>query len=361
MIVLNVLERIFNFLFIISILVSTFVAAKEVFPNTSHEEKENNTVSNRRNKTCWQNYVKVAVMFSALIVFILGIIIIVIKYKRLYWIIFFLGVPMYLERITGTYISLGIVGEVVRSRGSGQLSFRERTAIKTLAYVLWFCGTFHFWEEGIKHIYASSNMYISDMLIVLLFAAAFYMYIFFICSLLPELIFCVIKLLKKIYVILPGKSTIKSFADFWVDKIEKPVVFKSLLIWQWETIKKWKIFVRWIRYLLFPVTFIVDVLIMLINVMVSSISSAIGYTFVLIRLSMKTLNRLLNWVLELSDKRVVVISFRIALILSLACIVILNRYQTIFRIDNNTYIFEFLASAIIIPTIFVWINSIRNN
>ena len=361
MIVLNALEHIFNNLFVISILVSVVSGAKKIFSNTSQEEKENTTLSNKKSTICFQDYVKAAIIISALIVFVLGVIIIVIKYKRLYWTIFFLGVPVCLEQITGTYISLGIVGEVVRSKDNSQLSFREQAAIKTLAYVLWFCGIFHFWEEGIKHIYACSNIHISDMLIVLLFVTAFYLYIFFICSLLPELIFCTIKLLKKIYAIMPGKSALKRLEDFWVDKIDKPIVFKSLLIWQWETIKKWKILLRWIRYLLFPVTFIVDVIIMLINIMVSYISSEIGYFFLLIRLIKKTLNRILNWVLRLSDKRVVTISFRISLVLSLTCIVILNRYQTIFRIEESTDIFEFMASAIIIPVIFEWINSIKNN
>lgn len=76
----------------------------------------------------------------------------------------------------------------------------------------------------------------------------------------------------------------------------------------------------------------------------------------------KTLNSFSNWLSELSDKRIVAISFRIALILALICIVVLNRYQPIFRMQEaNTSIFEFVASAIIIPIVFEWINSIKNN
>lgn len=76
----------------------------------------------------------------------------------------------------------------------------------------------------------------------------------------------------------------------------------------------------------------------------------------------KTVNRISNWILGLSDKRVVVISFRIALIMALICIVILNRYQSIFKMkDASTAVLEFVASAIIIPVVFEWINSVKNN
>jgi hypothetical protein len=43
-------------------------------------------------------------------------------------------------------------------------------------------------------------------------------------------------------------------------------------------------------------------------------------------------------------------------------VVILNRYQSIFKIgDANTAILEFVASAIIIPVAFEWISSIKSN
>lgn len=48
MIVLNALEHIFNNLFVISILVSAVVTIKKIFFHTSQEEKENNTLSNKK-------------------------------------------------------------------------------------------------------------------------------------------------------------------------------------------------------------------------------------------------------------------------------------------------------------------------
>ena len=362
MIILNVLERIFNILFTISIIISAIVGMKKMFASSSQESTESNVSDNENNKSSWKDNLKLAIILSAIVVLIVGVVFIVINIKNLYWLIIFISVPTYLEQITGTYQSFGIVEKVVKSSNNGKLSFKEQVAIKTLAYALWFLGIYKIFEKVIANSYACTNVYLSDMSVALIYVLAFYLYIFFICSLLPELIFSAIRLLKKIFAILPWKSKIKSCGDFWVNKIEKPIAFKSTLISQWETIGKWKLFIRWIRYLLLPITFVLDIIIMLINVMISFISSSVGYFFVLARMVKKTVNRISNWTLGLSDKRVVVISFRIALIMALICIVILNRYQSIFKMeDASTAVFEFVASAIIIPVVFEWINSVKNN
>lgn len=101
---------------------------------------------------------------------------------------------------------------------------------------------------------------------------------------------------------------------------------------------------------------------MCVNGLLSFMNSSVGYIFVLARMIKKTLNRISNWILGLSDKRIVAISFRIGIILALVLVVILNRYEPIFKIgDANTAILEFVASAIIIPVVFEWINSIKSN
>lgn len=362
MIVLNVLKCIFNILFIISIIISAIVGAKKVFANSSQEGTKSNVSDNGNNKSNWKDNVKLLIKLSTMVVFIVGLVFIVINMKKLFWLIIFIGVPTYLEQITGIYQSFGIVEKVVKSSDNGKLSFREQAAIKILAYALWFLGIYKIFEKIIENVITYTNTYLSDVLVVLIYAMAFYLYIFFICSLSSELTFFIIKLLKKIYDLLPWKSKIKSFGDFWVNRIEKPIAFKSTLILQWEAIEKWKLSVHWIRYLLLPITFVLDTIIMFVNVMISYISSSIGYTFVLARMVKKTLNRISNWILGLSDKRVVAISFRIALIMALICIVVLNRYQPIFKMeDASTAVLEFIASAIIIPVVFEWINSVKNN
>jgi hypothetical protein len=204
----------------------------------------------------------------------------------------------------------------VKSSDNEKLSFKERTAINTLSYALWFLGLCQIFEKAIEKIVVCSNAYVSDVLIVLFYVVAFYFYIFFICSLLPGIIFSVIKLLKKIYELLPWKNKIKSWGDLWINKIDKPIGWKSILIWQWKTIGEWKAIVRWVRYLLLPITFILDIILLCVNVLLSFMSSSVGYIFILARMVKKTLNRIANWLLGLSDKRIVVISFRVGIIMA---------------------------------------------
>lgn len=362
MIVLDVLEHIFNNLFILYIIISLVAGMKKMFSNSPKESTESNDSDNVSNKCNWKDNVKLVITLSTLVLFIVVVMFIMMSVKKMYWLIIIIGVPAYLEQIVGTYQSFGIVKKVVKSSDSGKLSFKEQAAINILAYTLWFFGIFKFFEKIIEKTYICTNVYLSDMFVALIYVLAFYLYIFFICSLLPELIITVINILKKIYDKLPWDDKIKSFGDYWVNKIDKPIAFKSILILQWEIIGKQNLSIRWIRYLLLPATFVLDIIIMFISIFISLISYSVGYICVLARMIKKTLNSLLNWLSELSDKRIVAISFRIALILALICIVVMNRYQPIFKMQEaNTAVFEFLASAIIIPIVFEWINSVKNN
>ncbi len=65
-----------------------------------------------------------------------------------------------------------------------------------------------------------------------------------------------------------------------------------------------------------------------------------------------------NWILDISDRKLVGISFRMAIISALVIMVVSDRYKPIFTLyEESTAILEFLASAIIIPVTFEWINS----
>lgn len=344
-------------------IVSLIVGRKNIFLGSPKEGTESNDSDNVSNRCKWKDNVKLVITLSTLVLFIVIVMFIMMNIKNMYWLlIIIIGVPVYLEQIVGMYQSFGIVKKVVKSSDSGKLSLKEQVAINMLAYALWFFGKFNFFEEVIEKTYMCTNVYLLDMFVALIYVLVFSLYIFFICSFLPELIITVIKILKKMYYKLPWNDKIKSFGDYWINKIDKPIAVKSILILQWEIIGRWNLSISWIRYLLLPATFVLDIIIMFVSVLISLISYSVGYICVLDRMIKKTLNRLSNWLLRLSNKRIVAISFRIALILALICIVVLNRYQPIFKMQEaNTAVLEFVASAIIIPIVFEWINSVKNN
>lgn len=69
--------------------------------------------------------------------------------------------------------------------------------------------------------------------------------------------------------------------------------------------------------------------------------------------------KIANKILTLSDRKIVAISFRFALIMALIVIVALNYYSTIFKMEESTTVLEFIASTILIPVLFEWISSIK--
>ena len=78
------------------------------------------------------------------------------------------------------------------------------------------------------------------------------------------------------------------------------------------------------------------------------------------RLFERTIKWSIKWISKLSDKRIGVLSFRVAFVMALAITVIINRYQPLLKnYEESTSVLEFVASSIIIPVIFEWIYSIR--
>lgn len=362
MIFLNILERIFHFLFPISIIISLIVETTRIF-SVSSEHSDKDTASNNTKKLYnWKNNVRTAITISTAVIFIFVILLIAIKVKNLYWLIILISIPFSLEQLIVTYQSIGIVKKVIKSNDNNKLSSKEWAAINILAYTIWFLKIQNIFEKIIEKIIQIKNVYLSDIFLVLTYTLIFSIYIFLICSLLLELLVTALEIIKKLLHKLPWNTQIKHFEDYWIHKIGKTAPPKSTLVFQWEHLEKQNQFIRWLRYFLLPFTFILDVIIEIISVLFYGIGSAIGYICILLKMIKETLNRFSTWLLKLSDKKIISISFRIAFIMALVCIVSLNRYQSIFKIqESSTAVLEFIASAIIIPIIFEWINSFKTN
>lgn len=362
MIILNILEHTFNVLVPISIFILLFVHIKKISLCSSKNNTKCDCLDNNDPKPKWENTVEAVILISTALVFLVLSFWVLIKIKNQNWIIRIITLPVYLEQIIIIYQSIKIVQNVVKSHDGGMLSFRELTAINTLAYLTWFLKLQNIFEKIIEHLYNSIHIYLTDILIAFIYVLIFSLYIFFICALFSELIIIFFKSLKNISTKLSCKVKIENCEDFWISKIGENIPFSSTLIFQWKFFGKHTQYIHWLRYLLLPVTFVLDIIITLFNVLITLIINSIGYVFILIRLLKRTLFKFINWLLSLSDKRIIAISFRVSIIMALVCIVVTNRYHSIFRVqESSTAVLEFIASAIIIPIIFEWINSFKNN
>ena len=128
-----------------------------------------------------------------------------------------------------------------------------------------------------------------------------------------------------------------------------------------ESMGKHNKFLKWIRIELFPITFVLDMVINFVNILVSLANSSVGYICIICVLIYGEIKKIANKILTLSDRKIVAISFRFALIMALIVIVALNYYSTIFKMEESITVLEFIASTILIPVVFEWISSIKNN
>ena len=116
-----------------------------------------------------------------------------------------------------------------------------------------------------------------------------------------------------------------------------------------------------LKFLIIISSYILTLIESFLVVVIGIFTAALGYFFMLILLINESFSSFYKWLKSLTDKRILSISTKFAVIFSLAFSVIINRYYPIFRdYAASTPAFEFTASAIIIPLIFEWIYSIRN-
>lgn len=91
-------------------------------------------------------------MFLVVGIFIVLILLIVTKYRTLFWIITIFAIPGYLQNFADAYISVGIIGTIVNTNNCEKLSQKERVAINSFAYIIWLLGLFKFYDFIFKKI-----------------------------------------------------------------------------------------------------------------------------------------------------------------------------------------------------------------
>lgn len=84
------------------------------------------------------------IVINTIMLFLVGgiliglIVLIIMKYRTLYWIITLFAIPVYLQYFTDAYISVGIIRTIVNTNSCEKLSQKERAAINSFAYIIWF-------------------------------------------------------------------------------------------------------------------------------------------------------------------------------------------------------------------------------
>lgn len=201
MLILNVLDRIFYFIFPISIFTTLIIQTIENLLKPSKNNAKINAPNNSSQKFTWKNHIESAISISAILIIAAPVLLIWIKrIQNLYWLIAIISIPICIKGIVTFCHAIGIIKKVVISNDIGKLSSIEWTAINVLAYTIWFLNIQNIFKILLKELYETTNVYISDMLIALSHIILFSLYIFILCALLSELLINIIGVLKKLYI-----------------------------------------------------------------------------------------------------------------------------------------------------------------
>ena len=359
--VLNFLNQIFIVVLPLAFITTAIWKTIEMKEHEGGKDNKSTTESPQKNKAKWENVIDVLLIFTFIILIMVAFFLILKSPAKYKWIIVFLSIPVGLQYLTGTCIAIGTLGNVVRSNDGGCLSNQERNAIQVIAYIVFLLGIINPYKRLLEYVEQLSSNMVSDALTALIFVFFSFVYTFLIIVLISTPLSCGIHLLKIVVKHLPFRKQFKRRGDYFVKRIDNKVENEACLVCVIKYIQRLRCRVKFLLYFLLPLVYLFDIIKICVLVLLSTIQSSIGYIVLLFRIIKNATKEMLLWFLKLSDKRIVVVSFRLALILALVSITILNRYQPIFKkYDESTAMLEFLASSIVIPVIFEWIYSIKN-
>lgn len=353
--IIYILRKAFNLIFVPSLIILLIIALYEN-NHTLHKED----VDDNKRGDCWEDYVKNMFTIVSCVMFIVMLVVLWIK-RKLLFLLMLLSVPSFLEKLNNLFDSVSVVGDVVKYKKDGATSLRERLSIIIVGNVVYFLQVLKTFEKCCDLILKLDNTMLADMLMIMIYILTIFLYLFLILSLFPIPLISIIKLFNAIMKKMPVKERIKEIGDYFVNKIDAPLIQSNLLVVLVKKLGNNKGVRRILCCFLVPIVLIFELIFPMIMLVGSMVTSTIGYLVLLLKRIKKATIKIYEWILSLSSRKYIAIVFRVALIAALTITVVINRYQQILEnYQEGTEVLEFVASTIIIPILFEWINSYSN-
>ncbi len=260
----------------------------------------------------------------------------------------------YLQNTNEAYASLSVIRRIIHNRGMEALSMQEKNAIITLACALMIFNNNKVPQKIIHLSLKIPNEILSDWITTLLLYLIVTIIIFLIGVLLMFVLKKTIKVISRINV-----STIK----FGISMLGKTYItfqrklknydFVSARFIEWIKNKNSCMNFLWvILVFMIPADLCIEVIILYFVVLLSLIE----YIILIGMRICKTIKRIIGYLEAASDRKIFNIIFRIAFVVSISLIVIVNRYDPfLHNVEAGTGIMEFVASGVVIPMILSWI------
>ena len=345
----QILVKYFSIVFCIQ-LIYMLVLSFKLFrpPESSNNSQESAPTSNSR-------YNSIMTIICATAFFAISLLAIL-KWK-LYFILLIYFV-FYISRLVYFAVSsVTTVSSIIRDPSSKKLTITEKNAITTLA-CLFFASVPSKWLETTV-AWASSlfSSYLLDLFLCLIYAVVFFIIFFVSVSFLQT----PLSLLSTGYIhivthISTGfkKKYLRAIQNKENQPVRKNFWCVSFIVFAKRQQKFWGL----LMYLCVPLVVVADFLVTLLAFFWGMPRDILVYILRILRQLAKILHRLCERITKWSDRQVVSLSFRVATVASITSIVIINRIDSFFvHTEQSTAILEFIASAVIIPIIYSWINA----
>ena len=295
------------------------------------------------------------------VIFLLAIVVLFLpfypqEYKCLAIII---SIPAILMLAGGMLLFADRLATIINCKDGGSLSIADWISILLISIFIWELAFFKVPYRLLESVAQWSNAVLSDVLTAVIYVGFIFVYIFFILATGPAPMYCSIVFLRFVKNHLPFKRKRKQIGDYFVANIPAKVKQQSFLVDAMKCIRESKHFITRLLYLLFPLIYCIDIIRQLFSTLLVYSKTCLGCAVFCFRKAANKIKRGLLKVLNLSEKRIIAVSFRLALIFSFVTVVATNRYEPIFKAyEESTAVFEFVGSAVIIPVMFEWIHSL---
>ena len=352
-VIISIAKTIFVWSFIISLVTLMFNFKANKKANSSSDAKEKTTIA--------EVVVLMLVVLLTLVTVVGGILVISFKYVSLAWVCLIVSFPLLMSHVTDSYLSVGIIKNIVQSEKKDKLSTRERLAVQAISYALYYLEVLNLPNKLLSFFRVLDNTILSDLAYITFYMLLLFLYTFLTCALLSLPLITLSKFALISNAWFKEKTKLFKIGDFFVKSIDKNNLDTPLLIKTIEKTRPRSLLLTIIVWGLTPIFIFIDVFLNVLKILTSFLLECIGYIFLLFRLVKQSLGKIAIWINNLSDRRMVATSFRLALITTLALTVAVNRYTPLLQeYESSTNILEFVAGGILIPVIFEWITSARN-
>lgn len=309
----------------------------------------------------WKDTIWLIIMISAtLLICILPFLLPTYKNLKLgSWILGIIVVSYYLKHFSELIPSARTIKQIVTGNTVGTLNIYENNSIVLIAFITIMLNNFHIRERILNYALICNSSILGDCIIAVMTILLIIICGFFICALSVGPLQFLLSIAKRFFMRIPTQQIKKSeprikqhiFGDMSTNTLTVSLI---------EFTKKRVLILKILLYPIVLLTAILDIVYRSLSLFFHTIISILWYSYQIVQQIIMLFIKMCNRILLLSDKTVVAISFRFAIILGFGLTVALNRYAPFFRNqEESTAVLEFLSSTIIIPVILEWILSYK--